>query len=120
MIGDPFHIIEIDERHRRNREERAALNDPTGTIRARIAMAAAKEEETKKLIAAGTAKIKSYLEYGYSRQDISQMLGIHPYIVDIEASRIEREEGEMDRIRPGWKRGGSGYFSIHQGLPTRR
>jgi hypothetical protein len=120
MIGDPFHIIEIDERHRRNREERAALNDPTGTIRARIAMAAAKEEETKKLIAAGTAKIKSYLEYGYSRQDISQMLGIHPYIVDIEASRIEREEGEKDPIFAGWKCKSGGYVCIANGLPTPR
>ena len=63
MIGDPFHIIELDEKLRRNREEReerAPLNDPTGKVKARIAMAAAKEEEAKKLIAARTAKIKSY------------------------------------------------------------
>ena len=108
------------QRNREEREERAALNDPTGTIRARIAMAAAKEEEAKKLIAARTAKIKSYLEYGYSRQDISQMLGIHPYIVDTEASRIEREDSEKDPIFVGWKRKSDGYVCIANGLPTRR
>ena len=120
MFGNPFYLIEVDQKHRRNREEQATLNDPTGTIRDRVAAVAAQEEQEKKMILARTAKIKSYLEYGYSRQDISQMLGIHPYIVDTEATNIESEDREMDRIRPGWKRGSGGYFSIHQGLPTRR
>ena len=118
MIFDPFYLVELDQKHRRNREEQAARNDPT--IRARIAAVAASEEEKNKMIAARTAKIKSYLEYGYSRQEISQMLGIHPYIVDTEASRIEREDSEKDPIFVGWKRKSGGYVCIANGLPTPR
>jgi hypothetical protein len=120
MIYDPFKILELDAMLRKNREEAKARNDSTGMVRARIAAVQTQEVQEKKMIVARTAKIKSYLEYGYSRQDISQMLGIHQYIVDTEASRIEREDREMDRIRLGWKRGGSGYVSLTPGLPTRR
>ena len=102
----------------KNREEQEARNDPTGMIM--IAMAAAAKQEADNKIMTRTAKIKSYLEYGYSRQDISQMLGIHPYIVDTEASRIEREDSEKDPIFVGWKRKSDGYVCIANGLPTRR
>jgi hypothetical protein len=87
-------IIELDQMLRKNREEAEACNDPTDMIRARVAAVAAQEEQQKKMILARTAKIKSYLEYGYNRQEISQMLGIHPYVVDTEASRIDKEERE--------------------------
>ena len=120
MIGDLFYIVDLDKKLRRNREESAAYNDPTGKIKARIAAVEAQKEQEKKMIVARTAKIRSYLEYGYSRQEISQMLGIHPYIVDTEAAHIEREDRENDRMFLGWKRKSGGYFSICQGLPTRR
>jgi hypothetical protein len=51
---------------RNAREEREARNDPTGMIKARIAAA----EAEKKMIVARTAKIKSYLEYGYNTKEI--------------------------------------------------
>ena len=118
MNYSPFRITELDQQLRKAREEREARNDPI--VKARIAAVAAAEEEKNKMIAARTAKIKSYLEYGYSRQDISQMLGIHPYIVDTEASRIEREDSEKDPIFVGWKRKSGGYVCIANGLPTPR
>jgi hypothetical protein len=120
MIGDLFYIVDLDKKLRRNREESAAYNDPTGKIKARIAAVEAQKEQEKKMIVARTAKIRSYLEYGYSRQEISQMLGLHPYIVDTEAAHVEREERQMDPIRPGWKRASGSYVCITPGLPTRR
>jgi CRISPR/Cas system CSM-associated protein Csm2 small subunit len=117
----PFRIVELDQMLRKNREEAQTRNDPTGTIRARVAaVQAQKEEAEKNMIVARTAKIKSYLEYGYSRQDISQMLGIHPYTLDTIISRIEKEDKQMDRIRLGWKRDNGGYVCLTPGLPTRR
>ena len=109
MIYDPFRILELDQIHRKAREEQEARNDPT--IRPRIAAVQTQEEQEKKMILVRTAKIKSYLEYGYSRQEISQMLCIHPYVVDTEASRIEREEKERDRIFAGWRCKSGGYVS---------
>jgi hypothetical protein len=80
--------------HRKNREEAEARNDPTGMVKARIAHAAAQEEEAEKTIAARTAKIKQLLEFGYNRSEISQWLNLHPYTADTIISRIEREERE--------------------------
>jgi hypothetical protein len=60
-------IIELDQMLRKAREEREVCNDPL--VRARIAYAEAQEEHEKKMIIACTAKIKSYLEFGYTRQE---------------------------------------------------
>ncbi len=67
-----------------------------------------------------SAKIKSYLQCGYTDQQIATILGIHLFAVEREAARIGRKDSQMDPIRAGWKRVNGGYFSIQQGLPTRR
>jgi hypothetical protein len=51
---------------------------------------------------------------------IATILGIHPFVVEREATHIEREEREMDRIFAGWKRKSGGYVCLTPGLPTRR
>ena len=118
-----FYIVELDQNLRRNREEAAAVreynNDPA-KYRARIAEA--QEEPEKKMIIAHTAKVKQLLDFGYNRSEIAERLNMNPYTVDFVISRIENEEREResDRIFAGWKRGNGGYYSICNGLPTRR
>lgn len=51
MIGDPFYIIELDQKIRKAREHREALNDPTGMVRARIAVQVEEEQEKKMILA---------------------------------------------------------------------
>jgi hypothetical protein len=45
---------------------------------------------------------------------------LYPFVVEREAAHIGRKDSQMDPIRAGWKRVNGGYFSIQQGLPTRR
>jgi DNA-binding NarL/FixJ family response regulator len=119
MIFDPFRIVELDQTFRKNREEAQAHNDPTGMVKARIAMAAEQKEETNKIIAARTAKVKQLLKLGYNRSEIAERLNMNPYTIDTVISRIGREDEQMDRIRLGWKRGSGGYVCLTPGLPTK-
>ena len=111
-------ILEIDQKHRRNREEAEARNDPI--VKARIAAVAAAEEEKNKMVAARTAKVKQLLGFGYNRSEIAERLNMNPYTVDFVISHIEEEDKQMDPMFAGWKRKSGGYVSYASGLPTRR
>jgi hypothetical protein len=104
--SNPNYILKLDAEIQRIKEE-------TGIIKRTASI-----EQDR--IVARTAAVRRLVEYGYNRSEISQRLNLNPYIVDTEVSRIEREEEGMDRNFAGWKRGSGGYFSIHNGLPTRR
>jgi hypothetical protein len=112
-------LIELDQMFRKNREEAEARNDPTGTIRARVAAVAAEEEAEKKIIVERTAKISEYLQLGYTDEQIAMRLKIHPFAIQNERLLIEREKKEMDPMFPGWKRKSGGYVCLTLGLPTR-
>jgi DNA-binding NarL/FixJ family response regulator len=111
-------LIELDQMLRKAREEAETRNDPTGTIRARVAAVAAEEEAQKKMVVDRTAKICQYLQWGYTTEQIATRLKIHPFTVKREIAHIESENNKMDRIFLGWKRKSGGYVCLTPGLPT--
>jgi hypothetical protein len=112
------HIVELQMKLQQNRI-RNDTNSSNSCTQHRMHTAAVDVDFAK--IVTRTAKVKQLLDYGYNKSEISQHLKLHPYIIDWEIGRIEKEEKERRRfLTTGRLPEHGGVFTIYNDIPTPR